>query len=144
VRHKIIAIALALGGCASSTTAEPVPSGVYAASCTVEGVRRERGDPDEAISYSGEGDVTIEDGAFLFVGDCRAPLVGYDGERFDVSPTDCPIMDGTVAWTTLEIRDGYGRVTADGELEISISVFWDRVRSGWTEEYTYACTGVRR
>jgi hypothetical protein len=137
-KHTIFAIALTLGGCAMSSSNHEIPSGSHAGTCSIDGVRRERGDPDEPMSYDGPATLTIEGGALQLGPGCSARLVGYDGTRFDVEPTTCLVLDGTTRYAPMEIRDGYGEIDATG-LTIHLAIFWDRTVSGWTEEYTLDC-----
>lgn len=144
MKHATLVIALALCGC--SSTPLPVPDdGVFESECTLVGVRRERGDPDEVIDiFVPSAQMEIAGGRVL-VGyeGCEPRLIGWDGESFDVEPTDCQVLDGTVRYTTFQVLDGHGTIV-DDVLQLEIEIFWDRTVSGWTEQYTVTCEGTRR
>lgn len=80
-----LACALALSACAPVE----VPAGEYVGTCT--GAGRTVG----AVLTVDAGELDFEL--------CRAALIGYDGERFDVEPASC-LLDGSA----VEILDGWG------------------------------------
>lgn len=139
----MLVLALVVVGCAAETG--PIAGdldGSWTGTCSVDGVRREAGDPDEPITGSGPVTVVIDGGHLIAFLGCPLAPASDDGTTIEYGAVTCPVLDGTERTSPMTI---FGTATRqpDGGLHLELDVFWDRVVSGWTEDFVMRCDLAR-